>query len=398
VRRIGTSVRDYDWGSTEAVPLMWGWPVTGRPVAEVWVGAHPHAPSDVHDGTDLSLDRWLQECPPSALGDDLPRFGRTLPFLLKVLAAERPLSIQVHPTREQAKRRFVEEEAGGLPSTHPQRTYRDAEHKPETLLALTPFEVLCGFREPAASRAALEALAVAELAPLTALLAAAEADRAALAGALRWVLELEQGSAVVVGATEAARARTAAGTATADDALLLRLATTWPGDRGVLAALLLRHLVLAPGEAVHLPAGNVHAYLRGTGVEVMASSDNVVRGGLTNKHVDVAEFLDVADCVVLPPPLVRAVAGPIGESVLRSAAEEFELAVHDLPAVAGRVDHSGLQVVLCVSGRAEVVSSRSGEVLALAAGEAALVTADDGPVELRGDGLLVRATTRSRTA
>ena len=398
MRRIGTSTRDYAWGSTEAVPRMWGWPVTDRPVAEVWVGAHPHAPSEVHDDTALPLDRWLQACPPSALGDDLPRFGRTLPFLLKVLAAARPLSIQVHPTRDHAKRRFVEEEAAGLPSTHPERTYRDSEHKPETLLALTPFEVLCGFREPAASRAALEALGVPELAPLTALLAAAEDDGAALAEALRWVLELEPGSAPVVAATAAARERTAAGTGTADDALVVDLATTWPGDRGLLAALLLRHLVLDPGQAVHLPAGNVHAYLRGTGVEVMASSDNVVRGGLTDKHVDVREFLDVADCAVLPPPLVTPVAGPIGEQVLRSGAEEFELAVHDLPSVAGRIDHSGLQVLLCVRGRAEVVSSRSGAVLALDAGGAALVTADDGPVELRGEGMVVRATTRSRTA
>ena len=227
-----------------------------------------------------------------------PPSGRAnLPYLLKVLAADEPLSLQAHPSAAQAAEGFARENAAGIPVDAPTRNYRDASHKPELICALTEFHALVGFREIAQTLALLRALDVAELAPHVALLAA-QPDAAGLRALFTtWITLPQSVLDRAVPALQTACVRLAQqGREFAREArMALELSERYPGDAGVLAALLLNLVVLAPGEALYLPAGNLHAYLSGAGVELMANSDNVLRGGLTSKHVDVAELLRVLD-------------------------------------------------------------------------------------------------------
>ncbi len=233
------------------------------------------------------------------------RFGNRLPFLLKVLSAAQALSIQVHPSRAQAQAGYAAENERGLPPDDPARNYVDDWPKPELLCALTPFEVLAGLRDPADAAAYLRALDVAELLPLAADLAAAAGPGAmahALASILCWPDDDRERLVGDVVAASARLARTGGPYAEAC-AAAVRVAGHHPGDLGVAAMPLLRHAVLLPGQAVFMPAGGLHAYLHGTGIEVLANSDNVVRAGLTGKHVDVPELLKLLDPAVEVPVL-----------------------------------------------------------------------------------------------
>lgn len=280
---LDNAVQRYAWGAVDGLSDLLGTPPSGGPEAELWVGAHPVAPSTVVGGP--PLDRAVASDPDGLLGAaSRARHGVRLPVLLKVLAIGSPLSIQLHPDDDQAAAGFAREEAARVPVDDPTRTYRDPYAKPETLVALRPTWTLAGFRTGPDAAARLRDLggAVAVLAErvadrpdardaLVALLTASAADRAAFASA--------------------AAATTGSG---ADDDPLTwvgRLAAAYPGDPTALAPLVLDLHHLAPGRGVFLPAGVPHAYLRGAGVELMAASDNVVRGGLTPKHVDTAELV-----------------------------------------------------------------------------------------------------------
>jgi mannose-6-phosphate isomerase len=269
-------VQHYDWGDPSAIPTMLGVPPDGRPWAELWLGTHPAGPATVDGG------RPLQDV------------SGELPYLLKVLAAAQPLSLQTHPARARAEAGFEREEAAGIPRTDPARIYKDRNPKPELLCALTPFDTLCGFRPVDGSVALLRTLG-SGADPL----AASLEDR----GLEATVTDLYRGAldpAPVVAAC--------AGRSEPEPALVSRLAAQHPGEPSVVVTLLLNRVLLEPGDAVFLDAGNLHAYLGGVGVEVMGASDNVVRGGLTTKHVDVDELLAVLDWTPLPDPVVRATA------------------------------------------------------------------------------------------
>jgi mannose-6-phosphate isomerase len=290
-------------------------------------------------------------------GEVVGRFGARLPYLMKVLAAAAPLSLQAHPDAEQARERF----AAGHPS------YVDAYHKPELLVAMSDFEALCGFRDPATSAAALSTLEVPKIEPVISAL-----GRGDLRAAMADLIELP--AAVV---TEAAAAPDA-------PELVRRLAAAFPGDPGVLVALLLNHVTLAPGEAIWMPAGNLHAYLAGTGVEIMAASDNVLRGGLTPKHVDVPELLRVLRFEVLADPVVRS--EPVAPGIVTWPAPVTEFALHRVRPAPGVVTLPvlGPRVVLCLTGEL-IVDDGAGEV-ALAGGEAAFATAGPAPLTFLGSG------------
>src|SRR4029453_2410384 len=281
-------------GSRTVIPELLGeQSPADRPYAELWMGAHPDAPSVLSDGT--PLDKAIAQRSEALLGPGVGgRLGAGLPFLMKVLAAERPLSLQAHPTNEQAQAGFAAEEAAGVPRDDPTRTFKDPFHKPELLLALTPFEALCGFRPVEESLHCLAKLQVPELKPTIAALA-----RGGLRAAIPQLIALspETSSVLVSGGAKAPPRFLSA-----HDPEFINtyrwaasLAETYPGDPGVVISLMCNHLKLAPGEAVFLPAGNLHAYLSGAGVEVMASSDNVLRGGLTGKYVDLAALIEVLD-------------------------------------------------------------------------------------------------------
>lgn len=403
---LRTTIQPYAWGSTTAIPQLLGEQPTGRPQAEMWIGAHPIAPSKVvRGGVELGLDDAVAADPPGELGaSTAERFGR-FPFLLKILAAAAPLSLQAHPSAAGARAGFAAEESGGVPRDAPDRNYRDDWPKPEIACALTPFQALAGFRPVADSLPVLQALAAAApggpLAGLVAELAAASDPAAGLAATLRAVLEptgadRAELAAAVAAAAQAPGSGSASGSASGSGsggvpagvaeqvAFVRSLAAGHPGDPSVLVALLLNRITLAPGEAVFLPAGNLHAYLSGTAVELMASSDNVLRGGLTSKHVDVAELLSVLDTTPRPPDLVRAVAVSDHEFAYPTPTPQFRLSrievAEGATAVAG--DPGGPQLLLCVAGSAEL-ASRSGS-LSLGSGRAAYARAGDGELLVRG--------------
>jgi len=371
-------VKPYAWGSRHAIAELQGRPVpSAGPEAELWMGAHPSAPSGLRrDGPPTTLEAVIAADPLGELGPaSVARFGPRLPFMLKVLSAERALSIQVHPSRAQAQTGFRAENARGLPPGDPARNYVDDWPKPELLCALTPFEVLAGLRPAADAARLLRALGVDHLQPL-----AAELDRApgARAGVLGSILEWpESGRAELVGDVLAACARLASGDGpyAGACAAAVRAGADHPGDLGVVAMLLMRHTVLDPGQAVFMPAGGLHDYLRGTGIEVLANSDNVIRAGLTGKHIDVPELLKLLDPDVAVPVLApRQVSD--GISVYETPAPEFRLYRLDLSGERLVLPGTGPRILLCTGGRV-VLRGQSGEEVALGRGESCFVSAAD---------------------
>ncbi|MCC3772922.1 mannose-6-phosphate isomerase, class I, partial [Streptomyces sp. UNOC14_S4] len=335
--------------------------------------------------------------PEGELGPEaVRRFGPRLPFLLKLLAAASPLSLQVHPDLDRARAGYADEEARGIPADAPHRTYKDANHKPELLCALTPFEGLCGFRDPAATAELLAALDVDSLKPYADLLhARPEAD--ALREVLTAVLTAEHGAiADTVHAATAAATRLAAedGPHRGAYAAYASIAHHYPGDPGVIAAMLLNHVRLSPGEALYLGAGVPHAYLDGFGVEIMANSDNVLRCGLTPKHIDVPELLRVVRFEATDPAVLRPEADAGGEEVYAAPVDEFRLSRYAFaPAseTSAALPPGRPQILLCVSGTARVRGA-DGTELALRQGESVYLRAAE-RAELTGDGATVfRAT------
>ncbi|MEU9824257.1 mannose-6-phosphate isomerase, class I [Micromonospora chersina] len=376
-------IRDYAWGSRTAIAELQGRPVpSAGPEAELWLGAHPGAPATVdRDGNPVSLTELLVGEPEHWLGERLVgRFGTRLPFLLKVLAADAPLSLQAHPDAEQAR--------AGYAADTGRVNYVDPYHKPELLVALSEFEALCGFRDPAESAAAIAAFGVPALEPVVAALRTGpEGLREAVRLLLSWPEAERAGLVADVLAAEAAGP---------DAGLARALAVDYPADPGVVVALLLHHVRLAPGEAIWMPAGNLHAYLRGTGVEIMAASDNVLRGGLTPKRVDVDELLRVLRFEVLDEPVVRP--EQVAPGVVTWLVPVDDFALHRVEVTAGgpgaRLDVPGPRVVLCRAG--EVTVADGVGTVTLAAGQAAIGTAAGGPLVLGGAGEAFVATSGLR--
>lgn len=395
---LENTVRDYAWGSPTGIPEMIGRTPDGTPAAELWMGAHPSAPSRAGGSP---LDELIAADPARFLGSEsLAAFGERLPYLLKLLSAEIPLSVQVHPTRAQAQAGFAAEEAAGIPVDAPERNYRDAWHKPELVYALTDFGALCGLRSRTAVRAALERCASAELdddcrASLSALIAALESGEEAegFAGAVALALRERARFAALADALAAAEIPAPA----ADDASLAGSGTDpvetlrivhrdFPSDPGCIVALMLHRFTLRPGEALALNPGVLHAYLGGFAVEVMASSDNVLRGGLTSKHIDVDELLAVADF----EPGLPARTAPNAAGELSGERDDFALTV----CCDGErtVSRPGALIALCTDGTARLIAGD--EELVLDKGQSALIRADEPRPIVRAEGCAVVASAR----
>ncbi|MEU2079895.1 mannose-6-phosphate isomerase, class I [Streptomyces sp. NPDC013489] len=378
--RLVNTVRPYAWGSTTAIPELLGTAPTGEPQAEMWMGAHPGAPSRTDRG---SLNALIDADPVGELGErSVGKFGPRLPFLLKVLAAGAPLSLQAHPDLAQARAGHAAEEALGIPIDAPHRTYRDANHKPELICALTPFEGLCGFRAPAETADLIAALGVDSLKPYVDLLYA-HPEEAALREVLTALLTADPAEM----ANTVAEAAAAADRLGGEHAPYAGLAHHYPSDPGVIAAMLLNRITLQPGEALYLGAGVPHAYLSGLGVEIMANSDNVLRCGLTPKHIDVPELLRVVRFEPTDPAVLRPEASPSGEEVYDTPIDEFRLSRFVRPEGAAPTDLTSPtpQILLAVAG-----SPKAGDVT-LAAGESVFVPAGE-KAELSGAGTVFRAT------
>ncbi|WP_351227740.1 mannose-6-phosphate isomerase, class I [Streptomyces sp. NPDC002133] len=378
--RLTNTVRPYAWGSTTLIPDLLGTAPTGEPQAEMWMGAHPGAPSRTDRG---ALNEVIAADPGRELGAaSADKFGPRLPFLLKLLAAGAPLSLQVHPDLAQAKEGYAAEERAGIPIDAPHRNYKDDNHKPELVCALTPFDGLCGFRPPVEAADLIAGLDVDPLKPYVDLLHA-HPEEAALREVLTAVLAADpEETAHTV--TEAAAAAERLGGPYAPYAAI---AHHFPGDPGVIAAMLLNHVQLQPGEALFLGAGVPHAYLGGLGVEIMANSDNVLRCGLTPKHVDVPELLRIVRFEASDPGVLRPEASPSGEEVYDTPIDEFRLSRYARSEGAAPVDVTAAtpQILLATAGR-----PKAGE-FTLSPGESVFIPAGE-KAELSGSGTVFRAT------
>ena len=375
-------IREYAWGSRSAIPELLGQPADGRPKAELWMGAHPAGPSRILvDGAAQPLDDRLAQDPATLLGETVQaRFGARLPYLMKVLAAQAPLSLQVHPSAEQAERGYAEEEDQGVPYEAPHRRYKDPFHKPELILAVTDFEAMCGLRPLTEVRRIVGGLRVVhpDWPKLTRRLRGAETT--ALRAAFGFLLGRDRAD-LVHAVVDACRRRLAeTDEFAAADQTVLTLAEHYPGDPGVALSLFLNRLSLQPGEALYLPAGNVHAYLSGLGVEIMASSDNVLRAGLTPKHVDIDELMAVVDFHPRAHPYVV----PLEDGCVRHyrpGTAEFELALVHLDGDTVLLTQSGPRIVLSLQGRVQVRAA-AGDVLQVGPGASVFVPGAEGRIEL----------------
>ncbi|MFB8369475.1 mannose-6-phosphate isomerase, class I [Pseudarthrobacter sp. NPDC055928] len=395
---LENTVREYAWGSKTLLSGYLDRAPSGAPEAELWLGAHPGAPSMAksHNGH-AKLNDLIETDPEGLLGGpSRAAFGDTLPFLMKVLAADSPLSLQVHPTREQAAAGFAAEEASGVPLESEKRNYKDPNHKPEMILALTEFGALCGLRPASESAAIFELLVTAfrdtgvEVPPVLERTVAALSGPDGPASLRAAFVELIHGGTEVCSAVEAVagllRSGLPEGPFTEALETALQLSGTCPSDPGVLISLMLNRVSLRPGEAVYLPAGNIHAYLHGLGIEVMASSDNVLRGGLTAKHIDVDELLRTVDFTPLPVPRLSATSAGDGRKVWNPPFEEFQLQEIQQPPGNGGIElPSGSPAVILAVAGAVTVTARH-ESLQLGRGDSAFIRADDGPVTLRAAG------------
>lgn len=395
IYRLKNKIQEYEWGSRTNIAELMGKPApSDKPQAELWMGAHSKAPSRVNlNGQWLSLETAIDDNPAGILGQTTAaRFANKLPYLFKVLAAAKPLSIQAHPNLVQAKKGFKRENDDGIPLDAPRRNYKDNNHKPEILCALKPFQALCGFRKIEEILLNMDHWCRLEM--------AAEIKNLEInstsAGLQEFfevlmTMDSDRKNRVIREVLHSAHRRPK------EDPLrkaILSLYQEYPSDIGVLAPLYLNLVQLNPGEAMYLPAGQLHAYIEGLGMELMANSDNVLRGGLTPKHVDVPELLKTLtfegqDVEKLSPEKVRT-----GELAYTTPAREFVLSIisvkADLPFLSGT--NRSVEILLCTDGDLVIKNSGSGETLTLARGMSVMIAAALEKYSVEGEGILYKAT------
>lgn len=388
INRMINPVMAYAWGSREGIASMQGRPPATEPEAELWMGAHPQAPSTLedHDGRAAgTLDALIEADPQAMLGPDVvARFGKRLPFLLKVLSAAEPLSLQVHPDDADARAGFDAEDAAGIDRSASDRSYRDPYAKPEMLVAISDFELLLGFRPADEAAAALAALAVPQLDRVVQALQTGTATGTVFLDIINW--PHDERSQLVADVCEAA--------ASSDESLarwLVRLAGRYPSDPGVVGAVLLNHMQLQPGEAVYTAPGQIHAYLEGTGVELLGGSDNVLRGGLTPKHVAIDQLRRVLSVEAAKPALLSQLPDDDGGQRWITPRPEFALSRLQVSDEARAVSGGRPQIFLCVDGKVEI-GGVGGDAATLGGGESAFVSANTEAIRIEGQGVLLRAT------
>ena len=398
MRKIGllkNTIQEYAWGSRTAIPELLGQPVPAeKPQAELWMGAHPKAPSQVlSDGIWRSLPEVIQENPAETLGQEVAaRFSNKLPFLFKVLAAARPLSIQAHPNKEQAEQGFARENELGVPLDAPQRNYRDDNHKPEIICALTPFWALNGFRKIEETLSLLEEARIPGLVEIV-LFLRSHPNRDGLKKFFNHLMTTDSGKQgkIVEQTVNYAEKRTH------EEPVwtwMIKLNEEYPGDMGVLSPIFLNLIRLEPQQAMYLPAGELHGYLEGAGIELMANSDNVLRGGLTPKHIDVQELLTVlnftdGDLNILGPENLA-----FGEAIYSTEAEEFVLSVMRLNKGApfSSPRNRSVEIMICTEGEVSVTDLSAGDITRLTRGISIIVPAAVEQYRIEGEATLYKAT------
>jgi len=395
--RLDNVIQEYAWGSTTAIQTLLGHEANlGKSQAELWMGAHSKAPSTVIDGTNhILLSDLIQENPSKILGDEVAsKFSNRIPYLFKVLAAEKPLSIQAHPSKENAQKGYLRENRAGIPQNAPNRNYRDDQHKPELICALTTFWALCGFRPFNEIVATLQSY-LGRKTELTEKISEFNQFHAGegIRRLFKWLMTAEPAQREylvkrVVHHAESDSVR--------DPVCywISRLHAEYPLDIGVLAPILLHLIRLEPGQALFLSSGRLHSYLDGVGIELMANSDNVLRGGLTPKHVDTQELFSVLEfeeeeLSVLTPQPVRAC-----ESAYITPAEEFLLTVIRIHGddVYRSSRKRGIEILLCTAGVGAITSSEREQRLEFAKGTSIMVPASTPAYTIRGDAVFYKAS------
>ncbi|ALB62651.1 mannose-6-phosphate isomerase [Cronobacter condimenti 1330] len=386
MKKLINAVQNYAWGSKTALTELYGVEnPDGLPMAELWMGAHPKSSSKVQDaqGQTRALRDVIDADKSALLGAPVAaRFGE-LPFLFKVLCADQPLSIQVHPNKQASEEGFARENAAGIPLTAAERNYKDPNHKPELVFALTPFLAMNAFREFSDIVSLLQPVAGAHTA-IAHFLAAPDADRLRdlFAGLLNMQGEEKSRALAVLKATVASQQGEPWDT-------IRFIAQFYPDDSGLFSPLLLNVVKLNPGEAMFLFAETPHAYLQGVALEVMANSDNVLRAGLTPKYIDIPEL--VANVKFVAKPAAELLTQPQkhdGALEFPIPVDDFAFSLHDLGTQPQRLAQESAAILFCVEG--EAVLSKNDERLVLKPGESAFVAANESPVSVSGVGRLAR--------
>lgn len=381
MERLSGWVKHDDWGSVDAIPALFGREPDGQPWSEVWFGAHPDGPTLAEDWKTLA--EQISADPTGTLGRGLVyAFGPQLPYLAKVIATSHPLSLQVHPTKEIAREGYLREDILGIPRTDPDRTYRDMNHKPEMLYALTDFEALVGFRVPRRARQLLEGLDCALAENLHRRLRLATV-RGGLRSLVAWLFDADapvtpESIGEFVDAC-ARRLERGESPSVRTDRMVASLARIHPGDPGIIVAFLMNPVSLRPGECVYIPPRMIHSYQSGMGIEVMAASDNVVRAGLTTKHVDAAQLVEIAEFSALPPVRVAPEHPTSATDRYLVPAQEFQLSVTTL---AGRANDGAVPDGWEASPGASAVSEGASETVP----GAETVPGSAGPETVPGEG------------
>lgn len=404
MERLENPVRDYAWGSADDIPEFVGLDADGGPVAEMWIGAHPDSPSLLlRDGGRQSLADIIAARPEAELGPAVTRrFGPRLPFLVKLISAAAPLSLQVHPDKAHAEQAYAaQQRTPGGP-----RDYTDDNHKPELICALRDgFAGLCGFRPPAETGHLLAEIGATGLAEMADQLAADPAG--GLRATVTTLLTSSADHRPLIESVRRGCERSAAtgGRWASACAAYATIAAAYPADPGVLVALLLNYVELAAGEAVFVEAGVPHCYLHGFGAELMASSDNVLRAGLTSKRVNVPELLRLLAFQAAEPTILSAVpCGSAGSSrpgyqpwaVYPTPVEDFQLSRLEVTGPAVPVPAGKPQVFLCIAGAADLRDA-AGRRLELTRGRSAYVSAGDTGVSIAGTAAVLQATVGTTT-
>lgn len=395
--RLDNPVQKYAWGSRTFIPELLGERSPSKePYAELWMGAHPRAPSHViESGRSIPLSALIREDPAGMLGERVAgRFDGRLPFLLKVLAAVQPLSIQAHPDPALARNGFKREDAAGIPRDAASRNYRDPNHKPELICALTPFDAMSGFRPLPEIAGLLTYLDLTPFIPAAAWpTGPAEYSLRSFFEALINLSREEQ-----VDLLDALIHRVSQASPRSDDEALafswvIKLSGHYPGDIGVIAPLLLNTVRLQPGEAFYTGAGVLHAYLAGAGVEIMANSDNVLRGGLTAKHVDPPELLKILTFTATPVRVLRGETTGGIEFIYQTPAVEFQLSRIILKGTGPYAPdrRTGPEIILCTGGSADAFRG-TGQNLKLHSGDSIFIPFAAGDYLIRGEATFYRST------
>lgn len=393
-------VQAYDWGSYTAIPELLGKEtVSERPQAELWMGAHSKAPSRVQcDDGWISLLELIEKNPKDILGKEAAeKFDNRLPYLFKVLAAAKPLSIQAHPDLAHARQGFERENRLGIPLDGFNRNYKDDNHKPECICALTPYWALKGFRKisdilrlwgkvrPAGLEDEIDALGN-------------DPNPKGLKAFFNRLMTMDRDRRrqAVTDAVKKAQKFVQAGESSKDAKTfewMIRLNKAYPEDIGVFAPAILNLICLQPGQALFLPAGELHSYLEGTGIELMANSDNVLRCGLTPKHIDVPELLRVLRFEESEPDILVPVKKSECEHVYPSFAEEFVLSVISVKksmTYTSSLKRSA-EILLCTEGQSIITDIENNEKIAFVKGSSVIVPASVNQYGIEGSAVIYKA-------